>query len=122
MAAGRVVRTVLVVLLAGLTSCGNDDRDDGPTPAALAQRSGCTQLTTSETDEVGVLERGRCFLGSQPVVFSTFSNNEIRDLWLEGASDLGALVVGDRFVGHSGSRETAALLADSLEGVTVHVR
>ena len=116
MAERRVVPLLSGLVLA-VAACGSPDA--GPTPAALAERSGCTQFTATETDEVGVLEQGRCFVGSHPVVLSTFSNNEIRDLWLRGVEDDGgSLVVGDRFVGYSGSPDAAAAVAESLGAVT----
>lgn len=113
---GYGVALALVAVLANVTGCGQDRRGAGPVPAALAERTGCVQFAPSETDEVGVLEQGTCLLGGDVVVFNTFSNNQIRDLWLLGARQGRPYFVGDRFVGYSDDATTTGTLGVSLDG------
>lgn len=111
----------LAIVTLVLAACGGDASTVEVTPASVAEDADCTDFATSETNELGVSEGGKCERNGAQITINTFSNNEARDTWVRLARTVGGpYFVGDRFVAYSHKNPQAtASLSDSLEGELV---
>lgn len=114
-----VLAVAVVLALAGAAALFFWPTTAGPAPrvADVAARIGCSTSKLYPTTELYARESGSCGIAARTYRITVFADNDLRDQWLQVASQFGgSRVVGDRYAVSVDGVDEANRLAGVLGG------
>ena len=117
-----VTLPLAVVAGAALAGCGVgvvDEPRTFATASALAERIGCTAFEADTSDQELVQDAGSCLLDGTSIDVHVFSANDLRDQWLDVATEAGGpatFVTGDRWTVRAMTLAAAEKAAEAANG------